>query len=800
MKIEYIDIQNYRKLKACRICLTDKETLLVGANNSGKTSAMDALIFFLDQRGRTAASIVSGKPTSSRKLGAADFTLSNWHQLNQFGQAWATAADEGSKLSDWQPLCPTLDVWLKVEKSEIHRVRHIIPTLKWDGGLLGIRMIYQPRNLDALKADFIAHLMAAEELKTIAAKKERNPDTSAPDTSDFIFSVWPGSLQEYLEREVSRAFEIKSYILDPAKVSSEADSEFLPQTLAEEQLPLEFYPFNGLFKVDIIDATRGFSDPYVTNGSQRGASNLASQMNQYYNRHLNPTDLPGEEDLGALEAIGYAQHSFDVKLNDVFKEPLKEIQTLGYPGFSDPHIRLSSRVNPIDNLDHEAAILFEIQNTGHATGVPLMSLSEKYNGLGYKNLISMIFTMMSFRDQWMLVGKAGRRKPEEDVFVEPLHLILIEEPEAHLHAQVQQVFIKKAYSVLRNHNDLGTDTRFSSQLVVSTHSSYLAHEVGFDKLRYFKRKPAINKHGVPTAEVIDLSRTFGSGNSRSDDLTQTAKFVARYLKTTHCDLFFANGIILVEGAAERILMPHFIRNDTNVDTSLDNSYISILEVGGAHAHRLKALIDILGLPTLVITDTDALNPPLTLPGDDQTGKSGTKPKAIRPEPGKGYLTGSHSIKSWLNVKGGLDEVLNMKDHEKIRGKVRIAFQYGISVKFSAVDDEAVAYPYTFEDAIALTNADFFRKVEKTTGMMKKMQDALNLGTLDLCCAELFLALKDDKAQMALDLLYCADPTELAAPAYIQEGLNWLKNELDVASRDQTPEVPEVTDVRMEGQP
>ncbi|CAJ0995378.1 hypothetical protein SODG_005524 [Sodalis praecaptivus] len=105
----------------------------------------------------------------------------------------------------------------------------------------------------------------------------------------------------------------------------------------------------------------------------------------------------------------------------------------------------------------------------------------------------------------MRVGKAGLRKFEEDVFVEPLHLILIEEPEAHLHAQVQQVFIKKAYSVLRNHDDSRTSKRFSSQLVVSTHSSYLAHEVGFEKLRYFKRKPATGPHDVPTADVIDLS-------------------------------------------------------------------------------------------------------------------------------------------------------------------------------------------------------------------------------------------------------------------------------------------------------
>ncbi|EOW7075817.1 AAA family ATPase [Yersinia enterocolitica] len=791
MKIEYIDIQNYRKLKTCRIHLAEKETLLVGANNSGKTSAMDALIFFLDQRGKTPASITSGKSLSSRKLGAADFTLSNWHQLNQFGKAWANAEEAGETISDWQPLCPTLDIWLKVEKSEIHRVRHLIPTLKWDGGLLGIRMIYQPKNLEALKADFIDRFKAAEKLRITAEnndKKPHDPDKSEP--RNFTFSIWPGSMREYLEREVSRAFEIKSYILDPAKVNLSSDNKFRPQELAEEQLPLDFYPFKGLFKVDIIDATRGFSDPYVSTGSQHGGSNLSSQMNQYYNRHLNPTDLPGDEDLDALKSIAYAQHSFDERLNDVFTNQLKEIEGLGYPGFTDPHIKLSSRVNPIDNLDHEASILFEIQKASQDTGVPLMSLSERYNGLGYKNLISMVFTMMSFRDQWMRVGKARLRMPEEDATVEPLHLILIEEPEAHLHAQVQQVFIKKAYGVLRNHKDLGESAKFSSQLVVSTHSSYLAHEVGFEKLRYFKRKPATGSQDVPTADVIDLSCTFGSGKNLQEDISDTAKFVARYLKTTHCDLFFANGIILVEGAAERILMPHFIRNNPNANSSLDNSYISILEVGGSHAHRLESMIEVLGLPTLVITDTDAQCPPIKLPEDE--GSANAKPRSIRPKLNQGYKTGSHSIKTWLGGVDDLDTVLSMPEHKKIRGKVRVAFQHGIPITFKTGEAETKAYPYTFEDAIALTNPELFRNLKKPTGMMKQMQTALNLGTLELCCEALYKALKYDKAEMALDLLFCTDPTELVAPAYIQEGLEWLKQALDDASRDLTPEVPETT--------
>ncbi|MCF2717442.1 ATP-binding protein [Paenibacillus sp. UKAQ_18] len=50
MHIECVEIQNFKKLKSCRVEFTDKTTIFVGANNSGKTSAMDALRKFLDKK------------------------------------------------------------------------------------------------------------------------------------------------------------------------------------------------------------------------------------------------------------------------------------------------------------------------------------------------------------------------------------------------------------------------------------------------------------------------------------------------------------------------------------------------------------------------------------------------------------------------------------------------------------------------------------------------------------------------------------------------------------------------------
>ncbi|MBL1418059.1 MAG: AAA family ATPase [Moritella sp.] len=283
--------------------------------------------------------------------------------------------------------------------------------------------------------------------------------------------------KDYLDKELKIHFEIKAFLLDPAQIDSF-------QVLDDKSLPLEAYPFNGIFNVDTIEAQRGFTDPNGENGKTGGS--LSAQLSEYYNRHLNPTDLPDEDDIKALSAINTAQDLFDERLDRSFKSALGEIKTLGYPGFSDPDIKLSSKVNPIEGLNHDAAVVFDVQKQSFGNSV--FSLPEKYNGLGYKNLIHIVFKLITYRDRWQRIGKAQRRRTEEDIAIEPIHLVLIEEPEAHLHAQVQQVFIRKAYDVLRK--DVGDN--FTTQMIVSSHSSYIAHEAGFEKLCYFKRKPATN--------------------------------------------------------------------------------------------------------------------------------------------------------------------------------------------------------------------------------------------------------------------------------------------------------------------
>jgi len=314
---------------------------------------------------------------------------------------------------------------------------------------------------------------------------------------------------------------------------------------------------------------------------------IINVIRAYYAKHLDPTEFPEPADLGALEAIEHAQNAYNTRLKSGFADAIKELEQLNYPGVTDPRLTISTRLRPSDGLNHRAAVQYDVFPVLPGNTIASLTLPEEYNGLGYQNLISMVFRLMSFRDAWMRVGKAAKRRNGADAEARSaprIHLVIIEEPEAYLHAQVQQVFVKKAYGVLRNHPDLKGNETFSTQVIVSTHSSHIAHECEFSCLRYFRRQPPPTAGAAPVSAVINLSEVFGTSD-------ETARFVTRYLRATHCDLFFADAAIFVEGPAERMLVPQFIRKHFEV---LHRQYVTVLEIGGSHAHRLRLLTETLG--------------------------------------------------------------------------------------------------------------------------------------------------------------------------------------------------------------
>lgn len=755
MQIQYLEIANFRKLLSVRIDLASTTTLLVGANNSGKSSAMLALRKFL-----------LSKATAFR---LQDLTLSHLRTIDAIGVAWEAADEslEAAAANEWAQWLPTLDLWMEASQGELHHIRDLIPNFAWKGGHVGMRFRLEPKDMAKLFTDY------RKERKRVKLLQEEIEKRTETGKTPPTLPLWPQSLHDYLNRRLGTMFAIRWYRLDPAQLSAPDPKTRHAnlQGLSATAVPLKSNPLTDLIRVHEINAQRGFGDSAeesVTEGRGGSGKKLTEQLRAYYNRHLDPGDSPDISDLEALTAIQAAQSAFDSRLTSSFAPALDEVAGLGYPNNSDPAIRVETRLSPTDGMNHEAAVLFELDSAAGAPGAPPMRLPETSNGLGYQNLISMIFQLMAFRDEWL--RKYKNAEEQSDTGVEPIHLVLIEEPEAHLHVQVQQAFIKHAYHVLCNDPLLKKYPKLKTQLIVSSHSSHVAHETEYANLRYFRRLPAgMADVPIPVSTVSNLSTVFGQKNPHK----QTKEFVTRYLRAQHADLFFADAVILVEGAAERMMLPHFLRNHFPF---LDQCYITILDIGGSHAHRLRPLVDALGIVTLVITDLDAGHKKSAVPVRRQAEQSTNNP----------------TLRHWVAARQlghDVDALLDLDSEQKAVQiddlfAIRVAYQTPITIRLPKTEVDVEALPNTFEDSLVLSNVKHFA-TKQGRGLTKAVSKALRESeTADDLGQALFDALRNgDKAEFALQILGDPNFAKVAVPEYICEGLTWLETKLKKKSKE-----------------
>lgn len=730
MKIESVQIRNFRKLKNCHIDFGERETVFVGANNSGKTSAISAIVWFLK---------------NNEKFTLKEFTITNWALINELGDHWLEKDPVDGQWLDphqWDAISPSLDVWINVADGEQFRVNHLIPSLStWDGKKVGVRCQYEPIEVKKLYADY---KQAKEKVIALQATKEWEK-ASSPE-------LFPKNLCDFLGKGTNLRdyFDVKYYIIDPVlEPADENKTQDTPNDCLDKN------PLEELIRVDTILASRDFSDPQGQADSE--IDTLSKQFQKYYTSSNQDDEDLTPDGLELVSGVAKANDTYDAKLKKTFESPVKELKNINYPGFQNPDITIKSRIQIEEAIKHESAVQFAIQ------GMPDLALPEKYNGLGYRNLISIYLKLMDFREQWIKPISEGKT-------IQPIHLVFVEEPEAHLHAQAQQVFVKKAFDALRNNKFLTEHKDLNTQLVLSTHSNHVVNELDLNCMRYFKRV-VDSKLAIPISNVVNLSNTFGT----DDD---TKRFVTRYIRLTHCDIFFADAVILVEGPAEKILVPRFIKKE-----ELDSYYISVIEVNGRHAHSFRSLLEKTGIATLIVTDIDA--------AEKKIGKDGKEhDSSVITAKGKNYHTGNPTIKAWLAGKEKVDDLLTLTGKDKIVGNIRIAFQTPINVKWDAKKEEVDEIcPYTFEDALVMTNLSLFQqdKLGKQGAITTMANLCKNSTSASELQTKIFEKLEHkggfQKADFANSLLYSEQFDCLVSPTYIQDGLIWMKKYLDSNGTD-----------------
>jgi len=596
-------VRNFRRLRDVGIDLDSGTTVFVGANNSGKTSAAQVFRLFLGE--------------DKGKFQIYDFTAGCWAEFDAFD---AAADDPDERLPRIE-----LDIWLDLtgDEENVHRVIDLIPDLSWSGGLVGVRLSYRPKNGKGLIENF-------EECRRKASTMDP-PEGSA-------YEPWPRSLTDYLTRESRQEYEITYAILDVSRCDKdtlEPVAGYVPFVLGGRDSGFGA-KLDAVIRIDFLDAQR-----HLTDGAVRGrAQELSAKLSSYYARHLKQRD----HDVEAIAAIADSENRLNEHFADAFAETLDKLADLGYPGFVHPRLVVKASFSPQGILNSGARVHYALPRTDASADQLERTLPDQYNGLGFKNLIYMVIEVLDFHYQWL--NAEGDRPP--------IHLVFIEEPETHLHAQLQQVFIRKIREILEE-----ADSTFTTQMVVTTHSAHVIYETSFRSIRYFKRTSVDGD--IHHTDVKDLARF-----REPEDATR--RFLRQYLKLTHCDLFFADGAILVEGNVERLLMPLIINQSVR---DLESSHLTILEVGGAFAHQFRQLLTFLGLPALVITDIDSVRgaKPDTTGADAGAAGSGTSCMTTEP----GSVTSNQTLAGWIP---GIRSIEALLDLDGARGGARHPLRRG----------------------------------------------------------------------------------------------------------------------------
>lgn len=280
------------------------------------------------------------------------------------------------------------------------------------------------------------------------------------------------------------------------------------------------------------------------------------------------------------------------------------------------------------------------------------------NSLGYNNLL---YIATVFAELELI-------KENNDIF----KVLLIEEPEAHLHPQIQVKLIKYLEKLSKTNNNI--------QIFVSTHSPILASSVDIDNLIHV----SADTEGINTIQL------------QKYDYKGSKNFINRWLDVTKSTLLFSKGVILVEGICEGILVPELAKvvlqryntshSDKILPVSLEEAGISTININGINfKHFMKLFCDIEGIDDQLrlpyrcagITDND---PPKVV--EDKIGKDGNvlrdKDDNVVTTKVQCYPDDSNMV-AGANIALKLIETINKSENARLYSSPYKTFEYDLAM-------------------------------------------------------------------------------------------------------------------------
>lgn len=696
MKIFKLEIENYRLLKSFSIDLEEELSLIIGKNNTGKTSILSVLNKFLGQSDRV-------------KFTFDDFNIDFNKELKKKIESTPPIPEK-----DYKRLGIFLRLFIEyTEADNLSNISRIMMDLDPDKNVIVIGFDYT--------LDYNGYIGLKQDFDEFKSKED--------DKSTKKNGYKPQTLTNFLKSNHATYFKVGKYSLayDPETKKARED-EFI-------NLDTEKISITDIINFKYISAKRDVTNKDID-------KTLSSQTSKIYKRsEIN------EEQNKAVEDFKDKLSETDIHLsgiyNTLFNSVVKKVKDFGGVKINESEIEIVSTLQHRELLEGNTTVVYKYDEDNH--------LPEYYNGLGYMNLINMIFEIE------ILVHEFKREKIKKPA---DINLLFIEEPEAHTHPQMQYVFIKNIKKLLGEgiKREDGEDRKL--QYIISTHSAHIVADSDFDTIKYLRRN---NQNGIMAKNLKALELEYATE-------TKQYQFLKQYLTISRAEIFFADKAILIEGDTERILIPTIMRKvdieeDQVVTDEQDNHLpllsqnISIIEVG-AYFQIFEKFMEFLGIKCVVITDIDSI------------GDAGNKNKKGDPiieacAVDKSMDTSNSTLKDFFSDTSWEDlKTLPLDKRTLSIGNTSLLICYQ--------QNESNYHARSFEDAFIHINKEYI-KGNKVT--FKGLQNK-DLFEQDISAYELAEKCIKKKTHFALDILYHSndDFSNWKIPAYIKEGLLWLKKD------------------------
>ncbi|WJE24768.1 ATP-dependent nuclease [Bacillus cereus] len=726
MKIKKIKVSNYRLLKNMIFDMEENLSLIIGKNNCGKTSLLSAFEKFIGV-----------------KVGGNDFCYDDFNmdfQEELYSIVKLNSIPTGLRF----PMGIKLQLFITYDEFDnLINMSQLMMDLDPENNTIILSFEY------TLSNDSLENLI--NEFKEYKDKKLEKVEEDSESLEQNIFN-------DFMKKNHKKYFKIwrKSVAYDWEK-QKENEVEFVDLTKRNIAL-------NKIINFKTIGARRNISN----SNNDRTLSTLSSK---YYESKTDSEK--GIEEVEVFkETLSKTDNELDSVYKQLFKTVIGKVKQFGGIKEGDSNIRIVSTLQHKELLKGNTTVMYE--------HFEKQTLPESYNGLGYLNLLSMIFEIE-------LIISNFRKEHKKNEMPADINILFIEEPEAHTHPQMQYIFINNIKKILEEAS-IGDDgkTKFNLQTLITTHSAHITNASNYNDIKYFYKE---NKNEVISKNLKDLEKEY-----EKDGEEQNYKFLKQYLTIHRSELFFADKAIFIEGDTERILLPAMMKkidNNSEFKSSppLHSQNISILEVG-AYSHIFEKFINFIGIKSLIITDIDS--------GKNVIVKEKEKIEKCRVLDSDAELTTNSSLKFFYKngleenkrsviYKNELDYFKKLSFNQKILQKIKETKNWeksekgNIAIIYQTSEENSKGEKYharSFEDAFFHLNRQFVIENKENFDSLKNIKrfedEKKDVYDLSEECI-------DKKPSFAMEILLNSkidvDGNEYSnweIPNYIKEGLIWLK--------------------------